>query len=71
MRKLLVVNLLSLDGYMSGPGGDVSKLPFDNGFSDYNLERFKTAGTFLLGRKTFEGFRPIGHLLPTTRSSRR
>lgn len=57
MRKLVVTNLISLDGYMSGPGGDVSALPFDNGFSEYNLERLKAADTFLLGRTTFEGFR--------------
>lgn len=29
MRTLIVSNLISLDGYASGPGGDVMALPFD------------------------------------------
>ena len=33
MRKLIVSNLISLDGYASGPGGDVMALPFDTTFA--------------------------------------
>lgn len=36
MRKLIVSNLISLDGYASGLGGDVIALPFDTTFSDHN-----------------------------------
>ena len=57
MRKLIVCNIVSLDGYFSGPGGDVMVMPFDNGFSAYNAERLRAADTLLLGRKTYEGFR--------------
>jgi dihydrofolate reductase len=57
MRKLIVCNLISLDGYYSGPGGNVMAMPFDVGFSDYNAERLRAADTLLLGRKTFEAFR--------------
>lgn len=57
MRKLIVCNIISLDGFYSGPGGDVMAMPFDNGFSDYNAERLRLADTLLLGRKSFEGFR--------------
>ena len=57
MRKLIVCNLVSLDGYFSGPGGNVMVMPFDNGFSDYNAERLRAADTLLLGRKSFEMFR--------------
>lgn len=57
MRKLIVCNLISLDGFYSGPGGNIMAMPFDNGFSDYNAERLKAADTLLLGRKTFEAFR--------------
>jgi dihydrofolate reductase len=32
-------------------------LPFDNAFSDYNVERLRAADTLLLGRRSFEGFR--------------
>jgi dihydrofolate reductase len=57
MRKLIVCNLISLDGFYSGPNGDLMAMPFDKGFSDYNAERLRSADTLLLGRKTFEAFR--------------
>lgn len=57
MRRLVVCNIVSLDGYFSGPGGDVMVMPFDHGFSDYNAERLRAADTLLLGRKSYAGFR--------------
>lgn len=57
MRKLIVCNIMSLDGRYEGPGGDVMALPFDVGFDEYNAERLRAASTLLLGRKTFELFR--------------
>jgi dihydrofolate reductase len=57
MRKLIVCNIVSLDGFFSGPRGDVMAMPFDGGFSDYNAERLRAADTLLLGRKSYEGFR--------------
>lgn len=57
MRKLIVCNIVSLDGCFSGPGGDVMAMPFDGGFSDYNAERLRAADTLLLGRKSYVGFR--------------
>ena len=43
MRKLIASNLISLDGYASGPGGDVMALPFDKSFSEHNLELMQAA----------------------------
>jgi dihydrofolate reductase len=57
MRKLIVCNIISLDGFFAGPGGDVMAMPFDVGFSDYNAERLREADTLLLGRRTYEVFR--------------
>lgn len=57
MRKLVVCNMVSLDGYYEGPGGDVMALPFDEGFDDYNAERLRATDTLLLGRKSYEGFK--------------
>jgi len=57
VRKLIVCNIVSLDGFYSGPGGDVMAMPFDHGFSDYNAERLRAADTLLLGRTSYEGFR--------------
>jgi dihydrofolate reductase len=57
MRKLIVCNIVSLDGYYEGPGGDVMALPFDEGFDAYNAERLRAADTLLLGRRSYEGFK--------------
>ena len=57
MRKLIVCNIISLDGFFSGPGGDVMVMPFDAGFSDYNAERLRASDTLLLGRTSYEMFR--------------
>jgi dihydrofolate reductase len=57
MRRLIVSMITSLDGYHEGPGHDVLTLPFDQGFSAYNLQRLRAAETLLLGRTSFEGFR--------------
>ncbi|MGH3385223.1 MAG: dihydrofolate reductase family protein [Nocardioidaceae bacterium] len=56
MSKLVVSNLMSLDGYISGPGGDVMVLPLDESFSAYNVERLRAADTMLVGRTTYSGF---------------
>lgn len=57
MRKLIVCNIVSLDGCFSGPGDDVMAMPFDDGFSAYNAERLRNASTLLMGRKTYERFK--------------
>lgn len=56
MAKLIVSNLVSLDGYCAGPGGNLGVLPMDAAFNAYNAERLRTAGTLLLGRTTFSMF---------------
>jgi dihydrofolate reductase len=55
MRKLIVSNLISLDGYASGPGNDVMALPFDTTFSDYNLELIQAAAILVAGATTYRG----------------
>lgn len=57
MRKLVVCNIMSIDGYFTGPGGNVMVMPMDQAFDDYNAERLRAADTLLLGRTTYEGFR--------------
>jgi dihydrofolate reductase len=56
VRKLIVSNLISLDGYASGPDGDVMALPFDTSFSDYNLELMRAADTLVSGATTYREF---------------
>src|SRR5215212_3676047 len=64
MRKLIVSNTMSLDGYYEGPGNDVMALfdyrwdyPTDESFDAYNAERLRAADTLLLGRTSYEGFK--------------
>ena len=65
MRKLIVTNIMSLDGYYEGPGKDVTAIfnyrreayPTDESFDAYNAERLRKADTLLLGRVSYEGFK--------------
>lgn len=65
VRKLIVCNIMSLDGYYEGPGKNVMPLfdyrreayPADESFDAYNAERLRNADTLLLGRTSFNGFK--------------
>jgi len=65
MRRLIVCNATSLDGYYEGPSRDVMALfeyrrevyPTDESFDAYNAERLRAADTLLLGRASYEGFK--------------
>lgn len=64
MRKLIVCNMATIDGYFEGPGKDVMAIfayrfenPSDDSFSQYNAERLRSATTLLLGRSSFEMFK--------------
>ncbi|MGR7023377.1 dihydrofolate reductase family protein [Geodermatophilus sp. URMC 62] len=53
MTPVVVSTLVSLDGYVAGPGGDISRLPVDGSFDALNLQRLRAAGTLLLGATTY------------------
>ncbi|MDR7331812.1 dihydrofolate reductase family protein [Roseateles asaccharophilus] len=57
MPRLIFSQLVSLDGFCAGPGGDLSRLPMGAAFDEHNLELLRTAGTLLFGRVTFGMFR--------------
>lgn len=57
MRKLIVSNIVSLDGYFTGPGGNVMVMPMDDAFDAYSADRLRAADTLLLGRTTYDMFR--------------
>ena len=83
MRKLIVSNIMSLDGYYEGPGKNVMDLfayrqetyPMDESFDAYNAERLRAAGALLLGRTTYDGFKgywpPVADDPEPRRSKRR
>ena len=57
MRRLIIANIMSLDGYVEGPGGNVTALPMDDFFDEHNLERLRAADTLLLGATTYIGLK--------------
>ncbi|MBA2714216.1 MAG: dihydrofolate reductase family protein [Rubrobacteraceae bacterium] len=64
MRRLVVCNAISLDGYYEGPDKNVMALfdyrwtyPTDESFDAYNAGRLRAADTLLLGRVSYEGFK--------------
>lgn len=57
MAQLIFSQLVSLDGYCAGPGGDLSRLPMGQAFDRHNLELLRQAGGLLFGRITFGMFR--------------
>lgn len=58
MRKLIVFNLISLDGYHTGPNNDPSVMfPMMGGvFDAYTAELLRRADVFLVGRVSFQLF---------------
>lgn len=56
MAQLVFSNLISLDGYCAGPGGDLGRLPMDAVFDQHNVELLRSAGALLFGRVTFGMF---------------
>jgi dihydrofolate reductase len=57
VRKLIVANIMSLDGYFEGPEKNVMALPMDGFFDEHNLERLRAADTLLLGATTYMGLK--------------
>lgn len=57
MRKVVVSSIVSLDGAVAGPGGNVMVMPMDAFFDEHNLERQRRADTLLLGRTTYLGLK--------------
>lgn len=58
MRKIIVFNIISLDGYHTGLNNEVSVMfPMMGGvFDTYNAELLRTADLHLVGRNSFELF---------------
>jgi dihydrofolate reductase len=56
MRRVIVNNIVSLDGYYEGPDGSPMSLNMDAAFDAYNRERIEHADVVLLGRTSFQGF---------------
>jgi dihydrofolate reductase len=54
MRELSAFNLVTLDGYFAGPGGDISWHQVDEEFRDLSNAAANSGHTLLFGRVTYE-----------------
>lgn len=54
MRKLIVFNMLTLDGYFEGLHSDISWHQVDEEFNEFAIEQLRKTDTILFGRKTYE-----------------
>ncbi len=60
MRKVVMMDMVSLDGYFKGPGEGFDALDWcradDGEWDDYSIETVGAADTLLFGRETYLGF---------------
>jgi len=54
MRKVIMWDMVTLDGYFEGPGRDINWFVFDDELEQYILESQLEADTLLFGRVTYE-----------------
>lgn len=54
MRKVIVFNFVTLNGYFKGPKGDISWHKHDAEENEYAVEMLKSGNTLLFGRVTYE-----------------
>jgi dihydrofolate reductase len=61
MRNIILLAHVSLDGFMAGPGGDMSFIKFDAELGDHTYPLIGSADTAVYGRTTYqlmEGYWP-------------
>jgi dihydrofolate reductase len=54
MRKLIVFNLMTLDGYIAGPDGDISWHMVDQEFEELAIAAANSGNILIFGRITYE-----------------
>ena len=55
MRKIIVSNMVTLDGYIAGPNGEIDWFVVNDEFFKYNNAVQSNVDTILFGRVTFQG----------------
>lgn len=56
MRKIVMFNLVSLDGYFAGKDGNIDWHNVDAEFNDFAVEQTKSFGGIIFGRTTYQLF---------------
>jgi dihydrofolate reductase len=54
MRKIIVSNYMSLDGFLAGPDGEIDWFVWDDEMAQYSKDLIGSIGTILFGRVTYE-----------------
>src|SRR5690606_18559114 len=54
MRKLIMWNMVTVDGYFEGPDRDIGWFLFEDELENYIRETQSTADTLVFGRVTYE-----------------
>jgi dihydrofolate reductase len=54
-RKLILFNMVTLDGFFEGPQGDLSWHNVDEEFNAFALDQLRAMGAIVFGRVTYEG----------------
>ncbi len=55
MRRVIVANQLTVDGFFAGPNGELDWPLVDEEFNEYALETLNSADALLFGRVTYQG----------------
>lgn len=56
MRKIVVFNLVSVDGYFAGPDGNIDWHNVDDEFNKFAVEQTSNFGAIIFGRTTYQMF---------------
>lgn len=54
MGKLVLFNMMSLDGFFEGPSGNIDWHNVDSEFNEFAIEQLNNAAALVFGRKTYE-----------------
>ena len=54
MRKLILFNIVSIDGLFEGPSGEIDWFFIDSAFQDFSINQLNEIDLLIFGRKTYE-----------------
>lgn len=54
MRKVILFNMMTLDGFFEGPDHDISWHNVDDEFNEFAIQQLNSAGGLIFGRVTYE-----------------
>lgn len=54
MRKIILFNMVTVDGFFAGPGGDISWHQVDEEFNAFAIQQLNSADGLIFGRITYQ-----------------